>query len=208
MSITTWKDLMLPRLPGALSNVVEGEITQTVYNFCRESTAWRDMIYAVDIDINDREVELTYGDGTEANVSGVLRVYYSNKQLSQYSHAPWETSSSAPMGFTSKPDDPSVIVLSTIPSTAITGALDAYVYLEPVNPTDALPSVILNEFWEIVFDGALGRMYSHPEKPYTNPTLAQYHLRRYRNGTRRARDQANRGFTGNAQNWVFPSFGR
>lgn len=208
MSIATWRNEILPRLSGATDAMVQEEIKRTITNFCRESTAWRDMIYALNVDINDREVELQVADGTRALVIGVLRVYRSSGQISQLSHAPSENASSTPMGFTVRPDNPSVIVLSTIPTESLVGELDAYVYCEPVDSTTYLPPVILRDFWEHIFDGALGRMYSHPSRPYSDPPMAQYHLKRYRQGTRIARAQANRGFTGNAQNWTFPSFGR
>jgi hypothetical protein len=207
VSIETWTNLILPRLSGAMKPVLEAEITQTVKNFCRESTAWRDVIYALDIQADQREVQLQWGDGTQGKVLGALRLYSGGRQITPFSHAPWESRTTLPAGWTSSPSDPSVIVLATIPSEDWQAQLDAYVYLEPVNPSEYVPPVLLDSFWEIIFDGAVGRMYGQPNKPYSDPTLAQYHLRRYRNGTVIARDKATRGFTGNAQNWTFPPFG-
>lgn len=207
MSIISWTTKLLPRLTGAVRAHVEEEVVQTIYNFCRESTAWRDMVYGLPLVADDREVVVPIGNGSQASVAGILRVYNNGRQLTHFSHAPWETSGQ-PTGWTTKPGDPAVIILNVLPSESHAEALDVFAYLQPVNPTAYMPPIILNDFWEFVFDGALGRMYSLPDRPYSNPTMAQYHLKRYRQGTRTARDQAARGFTGNAQNWVFPSFGR
>jgi len=207
VSVETWVNLLTPRLPGALDHVLEAEVVQTIKNFCRESSAWRDMIYGLDVQPNEREITLQWGNGSQGTVLGVLRLYSGGNQISQLSHAPWESSARLTLAWTSNPSDPSIIVLAEIPTEELLEQLDAYVYLEPVNPTLYVPPTLLSDFWEIIFDGSVGRMYSHPNKPYSDPILAQYHWRRYRTGTILARDKASRGFTGNAQNWVFPRFG-
>lgn len=209
MAITSWTNLLLPRLPGANKDLVEAELVKVIENFCRESTAWREMLYGFDITAGDREVTVIDGDGSEREVIQILRVYYDRQRLTPYSHTPWETSTNTPLGWTTKSNAPSVINLSTIPSESLTSAIDVWAALRPINPVTLNDMTILtNDFWEVIFDGVLGRMFTQKDKPYSSTTDALYHLQRYRNGTRKARDIANRGFTGNAQNWTFPSFGR
>lgn len=209
--ISSWVNMLLPRLPGASKTLVEEEVKRTIDNFCRESTAWREMLYGFNITAGDREIPVVYDDGTEIEVVQLLRVYYSRQQLTPYSHAPFETSTNTPTGWTTKAGDPSTIVLTTIPTVSIADAIDVWVSLAPVNPAslaDTSMNVLVTDFWEVIFDGTLGRMFSQENKPYSNKADSLYHLTRYRNGTRKARDMGNRGFTGNAQNWTFPKFGR
>lgn len=208
MAISSWVNMILPRLPGAAKPLVEEEVKRTIDNFCRESVAWREMLYGFNIDSGDREVPIFSGDGSTLSVVQILRVYYERHQLTPYSHAPWEVSTNTPTGWTTKTDDPSVVVLSSIPTQNIAGAIDAWVAVAPIDPVNTSMNLLQNHFWETIFDGSLGRMYAQDNKPYSSTADSLYHLTRYRNGTRRARDMANRGFTGNAQNWVFPSFGR
>jgi len=210
MAITSWTNLLLPRLPGASKTLVEAEIVKTIENFCRDSTAWRDTLYGFDVTAGQREISVIVDDGSQLKVVGLLRVYYNQKQLTQYSHTPWETSTNYPSGWTTKPGDPSTIMLSTIPIVTDANSIDVLAYLRPVDPVNITVDMTLltEDFWEIIFDGVMGRMLSQNDKPYSNATSAAYHLSRYRHGTRKARDMANRGFTGNAQNWVFPKFGR
>lgn len=209
MAISSWVNMILPRVPGASKALVEQEVTRTVENFCREATAWRQMVYGLHINEGDREVPILIDDGLTLEVIQIFRVYYERRQLTPYSHVPWEISTNSPTGWTAKSSDPSTIVLSTIPARELTDVLDAWVAVRPLNPVtnDNMP-ILTSTFWEYIFDGAVGRLYSQPAKPYTSDKLAQYHLARYNNGLRLGLDQANRGFTGNAQNWVFPGFGR
>lgn len=208
MSIATWVNAALPRLPGALKNVVEGETLAVISDFCKESTAWRQMVRGFTITAGDRNVTLTVDDGSVTAVAGILRVYAYGRQLTPYSHAPFETTSNAPSGFTTQAENPDVIVLSAIPNRTIVDAIDAYVFCKPVNATVSLPGLLTDEYWEIIFDGVMGRMAMHPDKPYSQEALSRYHLTRYHRGKQVAKDKANRGFTSNAQNWTFPRFGR
>lgn len=208
MTISTWVNRALPRLPGAAKALVEEETKLVIDDFCRESTAWRDMLYGFHITAGDREVTPVVDDGTQAEIVGILRVYFDKKQLTQYSHAPWETSTSYPSGFTTKPGDPGVVYLSTFPVVSHTGKLDTYVYLKPTDSTLYVPTLLEQDYNEYIFDGVMGRMSMQPNKPYTDEKTSAYHLRRFQNGKQIAKDKANRGFTSNAQNWVFPKFGR
>ena len=208
MAIDSWTNLILPRLPGATKTLVEEEIKKTVDLFCRNSAAYRRMVYGYHVTAGDREVTLQIDDGTVDKVCQVLRIYYERRQLTQYSHVPWEISTDVPRGYTVKPQTTDVILLSTIPSRDLTDVLDAWVALVPLDIENNDNQLLEQDFFEAIFDGALGRMYAQNNKPYSDQKLGVYHLSRYRNELRKARDMANRGFTGNAQNWTFPSFGR
>lgn len=208
MTIDVWVNKALPRLPNAAKALVEEEAKAVINDFCLESTAHRETLYGFNIIAGDRDVSLTVGDGTQTEVAGILRVYFDKKQLTQFSHAPWETATTYPTGFTTKPGDPATIQLTTFPITAHEGKIDAYVYLKPIDPTVYVAPLLIDYYSEIIFDGLLARMYMQPNKPYTNEKSSVYHLRRYLTGKQVAKDKANRGFTSNAQNWTFPSFGR
>jgi hypothetical protein len=112
------------------------------------------------------------------------------------------------MGYTSKLGNPHKLVLATIPTTDLTDALDVWVYGEPNVLTGELPYIATDTYFEPVLYGAMGRMYGKSDKPWTDLAQAAFNLRKFRNLTTEARGRANRGYTGNAQNWVFPSFGR
>jgi hypothetical protein len=56
---------------------------------------------------------------------------------------------------------------------------------------NALPELFTTWF-ETMLDGTLARLYAMPAKPWSAPSLAQYHGQRFRQGLNRARDIAER----------------
>jgi hypothetical protein len=52
---------------------------------------------------------------------------------------------------------------------------------------NALPDGLVDEFEDTFIDGALQRMLTHGNRPYSNQGLGMYHARRYRNSLARIR---------------------
>lgn len=203
-----WEQTVYSRLSGATMDAIRLEMLQTIDDFSLRSTAWRETVYALDITNGDREVPVIVNGGSQAEVIGVLRVYYKQNRMTDYSHVPFENSAAAFSGYTCSSEDPSVIQLSNIPTESQAGVIDALVFCKPVDSTVFLPTVYTSQFYDYILSGVLGRMYSHQNRPYTNDALSLAHTRRYMHGVSSARDMAARGFTSNAQNWTFPRFGR
>lgn len=211
-TLDIWVNELVPRLPGVLVSEVKSELQFTIKDFFRRSTVWREMLYDVDVTAGDREVSLPT-DGVEAGTSGyriegILRAYYNGMQITNYSHVPWEVESEFPMGYTGKPGNPYKLVLSTIPTLGLSEALDVLVYGSPNDMTGELPYLATDTFYEQILTGVLGRMHAKNGKPWADPAQAAFYMRRYRAMITEARDMGGRGHTANAQNWVFPSFGR
>jgi hypothetical protein len=59
-------------------------------------------------------------------------------------------------------------------------------------------------FFQAWLDGTLGRLYGMPSKPWSNPTIAVYHGRRFRNAMAYRKQEAIRGFSYNLPAWRFP----
>ena len=62
--------------------------------------------------------------------------------------------------------------------------------------------------WDMYFqdwlDGTLARLYGMPSKPWTNPTIAAYHAKRFRNAMAFRKQEAPRGFIWGQPMWRFP----
>lgn len=69
-----------------------------------------------------------------------------------------------------------------------------------------IPVVFERVWYEQILDGTLAKLLSQQDKPYTNPTLAQYHGRRFRNGISEARDMAQRQMSNSERGWQYPSW--
>lgn len=71
----------------------------------------------------------------------------------------------------------------------------------------SVPDWMWDMYFENWLDGVLARLMSMPAKPWSNPTLAQYHGRRFRNAISFRKQEARRGFVYDVPAWQFPSGG-
>ena len=71
---------------------------------------------------------------------------------------------------------------------------------------DSVPIIFERMWYEIILDGATAKLLSQQDKPYTNPVIAQYHARRFRNGIAEARDMARRQMSNSDSHWAFPAW--
>jgi hypothetical protein len=79
-----------------------------------------------------------------------------------------------------------------------------------LKPTEfgTLPPILFDLWFEAMLNGTLARLFAQPQKPYTNPQLAETHMRIFRAEVRRAKDQAERYNSGQQPTWCFPYFAR
>jgi len=66
------------------------------------------------------------------------------------------------------------------------------------------PDWVIGKYGNDILDGVLGRMMGQLAKPYSSPTLAMFHLRRFQQAINKARAEAMHGNVYRAQNWRFP----
>jgi hypothetical protein len=62
-------------------------------------------------------------------------------------------------------------------------------------------------YFQVFLDGTLWKLYGIPAKPWSNPTMAAYHGKRFRGATAFHKQEAKRGFTFATQTWRFPRGG-
>lgn len=67
------------------------------------------------------------------------------------------------------------------------------------------PDWVLRVYSVHILDGLLGKMMSQQNKSYGNPTMAAYHLKRFRQGINIARTAAARANNLGAQEWSYPT---
>lgn len=71
--------------------------------------------------------------------------------------------------------------LVAIPTTSYTGT-NGLIFAgawKPLIGVTQIDDSIFNDYYQSFIDGALARMFAIPERPWTNPTLAAFHQRRY-----------------------------
>ena len=74
----------------------------------------------------------------------------------------------------------------------------------PVWIENAVPIVFQRYWYDTILSGSLLRLLGQQDKPYTNPQLALYHGKKYRNEIAVARDMAMRQFNTSERGWEYP----
>jgi hypothetical protein len=177
-------------LPGALDGVLKLEIWNMVNEWCREGRGWREVI----------EVPLVIGDDT---YTGIEPTETEIVHVESISHPTLDVMGSL-FEFGS-------LILKTAPVAAdvaspihlvafLAPSLDA----DPANMESLVPEDMWSEHHQAFLHGVLGRTMSQPAKPYTNPTLAVYHLRAFKGAMAQNRYKVRVGGAVGAQNWRFP----
>jgi len=102
-------------------------------------------------------------------------------------------------------DASGVIKLRQAPSVAKVGALFATVATRPT-AYDVVPINTETYDFDTILDGAMGRLFNMPDKPWSNSVNAQYHLKRFRIGVGRARVRTRGLFTNQDEGFRFPAW--
>ena len=86
---------------------------------------------------------------------------------------------------------------------AVVGGLEIEVALTPKLDTVTFPRQITTKFYDALVEGFLGRMYAHPNKPYSAPAMAMKMQSNFRRRIGYYMAQAKGGYNG-AQSWSYP----
>lgn len=179
-------DTIRPHLPGAIDDAIRQELYMVCLDFFKRSNVWRE-----DIEFTLRTGKRTaYIMPMAGKIERLLHVTKDGYPIrGAYLQGPEEIQ----LPFESSSD--TKYVATVVLRVADPVSRDAY----PIVPYE-----IVERYTEELMHGILARMLSQQSKPYTNLSLAQFHLQQFRGGISRARMGRDTGDTMNSSNWVFP----
>ena len=202
----------LPELPGVVRSVAEREFRLAMREFFGKSYAWTTTVKDISIPTGETGIQLDDGDNN-TEVIAVLGVAIGNstegyRPLTALNGRPIDekTISSNPDRWyiTSNPDE---IVLYPYLDTATTDDLTAFVALVPAFDTtsssNALPRQITLKYYDAIMEGFLARLYDHPSKPYSNPSMAMKKRHNFVTAIGYYASQRRGGYNG-TPSWRFP----
>lgn len=204
--IETWLKDLLPRTPGVSRKVVRREFILACREFFERSCAWRVVIGPKALKAGKKRYIMSPYDAY-ADIVRVLSVELKGFPLRPAQRRPGRIEFAASSPTTYWLEQPDYVRIWPVPNVDVADALTFYVALTPKQTVSHLPRIARTHFYDALLDGALGRLYSHPAKPYSNPSLAQYHLQRFRTAIGSFAGLAKAGFTSTPQ-WCFPRFGK
>lgn len=176
-----------PHLPGAVDDAIKQELFLACDDFFKRSNVWRDKVDVIQRARTNTAEFMPFAGRVQRlmavlNVEGrpVYGVIISEPGVLKFRHTvPSDTDYTAIFALTV--NDPT--------------ARDAY----PIVPFE-----IVEEYTAELISGLLSRMLAQPSKPYTNMTLAQYHLVSFRSAAARAKNEDDIGKTYASSNWRYP----
>lgn len=172
------------QVPGALDGVIQQEFYNIALEFLDASDCWREALQVKVV-----AGKTSYTLAASAEPTRLLSLLDANK---------------IPVAATM--DEPGTLVLAYTPNVNQTMIATVAYKVDSVD-ADGYPDIpdwITSKFQLGFEDGILARMMSQPAKPYSNPTLAVYHMRKFRNSIVEAKAAAAHKNIYGAQAWRFP----
>lgn len=204
-SLDPWVKVVFGKVPGAVEGYIYDQVVLVLRDFFQRTKAWRTVEGPFIIPANDGKYQFNPYDGT-ANVSKILRVYANGTDLVPIQitkiQASIEGSSNVPLYYYVEPYD--TIVLSPVNNQAVTNVYADLALVPRIDCDNRIPYWIEDQFFEAILAGALFRLYSEPEKVYTNVNASEYWGKRYRSEITRARANSILNYKHGPAPWNFP----
>lgn len=210
VTLDTWLRDGLALVPGAVRAVASRELVLACREFFERSFAWRAVIGPENAKAGQTQYWTSPYD-EYSNVVGVLAVAWVQDKTADFltpmtsPPADGMTSSRPTHYFVS--EVPDAIELYPELTRDKDEALKFYVALTPKPSVEHLPRIAFIKFYDVIMDGFLARMWSHPNKPYSNPQAAVQRRTQFTAALNRYKGQAKQGYVA-GQGWTFPKFGK
>jgi hypothetical protein len=203
-AINIWLKDLLPRTSGLLRKVAARECRLAARDFFAHSYAWKEVIEGVATVDGQAQYVPMPADAVNSEVFAIIDVEYGDTPLSRLPQRPiGEVLTGTPAAWYSPV--PGQCALWPVPDATATDTLRFTVALIPKADTANLPDFTYQRYYDAILDGALSRIYLHPNRPYTDDKRASYHARRFRQSIAMASAEAKTG-TNNSHSWRFPPF--
>jgi hypothetical protein len=167
-------DLLLPDAPGCPLVAAGFAVRQSAIAFCEQSLAWR--YVHPDIAVLAGTAEYAFIPLTGAAVHTIIYAELDGKQIrsdvgeGDIKINDWRNTPGVPeyvlSGSTS---------MRLVPEPNASHTLKLIVALKPTFDATGIDDEIFAEYREAIIHGALAKLMLSPKKPYSNPTLAQFH---------------------------------
>lgn len=179
-------DLARVKAMGASDAGIKADFFEAASEFFNDSNAWQEQVTFQTV---AGETEYTVQPSTEGRIIRLAGVLDQNL-VPQNALMP----------------DIGTVTLQNAPNTVQT--LTAYFVKTVDLPADRgvplMPDALFKKYFTWLLDGVVGRLMTQPNKPYSNEKMADYHLKRFRNGVSKARIETQRANTSGAGSWRFP----
>jgi len=207
VNISVWTNELRAVVPGCTSDAADQAIKATLREFYNKSGLWVETLEDLNATGAMEEIDLSAAakaDGYDANVISAYYIKYDDAYLKPLHQVKQFDTGIIPTHYYGLEAGRYGIRPTAV--DVVADIMEARVVLTPAFTTDVVPNDAGGIWFDQILDGMLGRLYTQPNKTYTNLVQGQYHLRRFRAGIAEARDVARRRYTQTENSWTFPAW--
>lgn len=171
----------------------------TTIDFCRRTHWWKVTSDPIDLVAGEESYDVEVPNGTEP--IAVVAAWYNNRPLwpmgfstrNRFQFRNLTTFNGTPQAFAN--DSPSQLVLLPVPKDAEVGALIMTVAVQPKRSALGADAEMMERYFDTLVYGALARVLSIPNQPFTSPDAALAREKQYREEVTKAKIDANKALT-------------
>lgn len=192
-------DRIAPRVSGLPTPVILQHIYASAREFCEKGDVWRDYTDAIDIKPNNQFLDINLQSGVE--IFRIKEVIVDGQRLQELTNEQALNYDSNYFNLSAVTGDPRYyvmvsadnVVLTPMPDKEVLGKTYVYASLRPSYDNGVMPTDILNEYDDVICDGALKMLYLMKGEPFFDIELSRFHARRFVVGTTQAKSSATAG---------------
>jgi hypothetical protein len=173
-SWSSWFNDLMPSLPGCGTDIATHELRRAAQEFFGRSRAWRVVLDAISVGINEAEIEIL-PDETQQFIVRVESSAWEGQPLAVKTVEEIESKYGGDwMDQTGTPDTITQMQHGTVrlmPSPVVAGVLRCRVTVKPSDSASGIPDAQAYQYRDAIADGAKARLMLMPKKPWTNPEL-------------------------------------
>jgi len=208
VKLETWLDELATHAPGASIPAMEQALQSALKDFLLRSGAFAKEIPGVLLR-KDRPT-YTLSKQPEGPIIFLYELFYKGRTLSFVPAENWlrlQPNAGEPTHFRRYVDEPLRFTVWPTPSADLPERVIPYVaFGYGIKCQEYLPDLFSTHWYEYILSGAIFKLCSQQNKPYSDATLAQVHAKLFRAGIATARDQARKQFTRSETPFVFPKW--
>lgn len=179
--------------------VAEYAVKMTTIDFCNRTHWWKYTSDTIDLVADENTYQVEVPNGTEP--ISVVAAWYSDRPLwpmgfsthQRFQPVRPEARPGPPVVFTN--ENPLELVLLPTPKDSEVGALVMMSAIRPKRSATAADKDMMERWYEAIMHGALARVYSIPNQPFTSRDLATDRAKLYAAQVTQAKIDANKALT-------------
>jgi len=202
--IREFERFVVPYIAGAPIPAVHDEIMGAAIEFCRRTRIY---VQWVDINLVDSQGEYEIEpEDPNTQVTETLSAWTAagklhpatRPEMDVWYPTGWDSITAGDINAIRRYHcpQPDKILVVPKPTFNATGGLRLEIALAPLPASTAVPEILLNRYWQVVRNGALGRLHQHPEK-YADPNRAIGYLELFNSEVNRLADESIHGYNRN-----------